>query len=247
MGEVRQRSLEPNAVEITQGWAGWEEPRCPRSTQAWPGEQWPWAGASGISSHRQEMASGTCSRPDPRDTGDGVGKVRWGPQPGPAPTKLGEEIAFGHLGRVVLVQKVASIALLAEPTQPVLAHHRLLPDDVPKRAPHAWPCHTPTITAYLYPTAPAIAAPPTLPALGILPPAPAPPSSSARDTPAGVFQDVEEICSTHWVRGAQFPRHCQGLVALEVLKPSPVLEPKGQGKRWTLSSVSILGQNLPTH
>lgn len=165
MGEVGQRSLEPNAVEITQGWAGWEEPRCPRSTQAWPGEQWPWAGASGISSHRQEVASGTCSRPDPRDTGDGVGEVRWGPQLGPAPTKLGEEIALGHLGRIVLVQKVASIALLAEPTQPVLAHHRLLPDDVPKRAPHAWPWHTPTVTACLYPTAPAIAAPPALPAL----------------------------------------------------------------------------------
>lgn len=58
---------------------------------------------------------------------------------------------------------------------------------------------------------------------------------------------MEAICRTHRVRGAQFPRHCQGLVALEVFKPSPVLEPKGQGKRWTLSSVSILGQNLPTH
>ena len=53
-----------------------------------------------------------------------------------------------------------------------------------------------------------------------------PPSSLAWDMPAGAFRHVEEICSTHWVHGAQSPRHCQGLVALEVFKPS--LVQKGQ-------------------
>lgn len=71
-----QRSLKPNAVESAQGWAGWEEQGCPGSTQAWPQEQWPWVGASGVSSHRQEVASGACSRSDPRDMGAGVGEAR---------------------------------------------------------------------------------------------------------------------------------------------------------------------------
>lgn len=53
-----------------------------------PREWWPWVGASNISSHRQEVASGTCSRPDPGDVGAEVGESQQGPQPGPAPTEM---------------------------------------------------------------------------------------------------------------------------------------------------------------
>ncbi|KAL7821923.1 hypothetical protein V8C26DRAFT_391403 [Trichoderma gracile] len=38
-----------------------------------------------------------------------------------------EEVALGHLAQVVLVQKLAVLALLAQPAQPVLAHERVEP------------------------------------------------------------------------------------------------------------------------
>lgn len=38
-----------------------------------------------------------------------------------------EEVALGHLAQVVLVQKLALLALFAQPAQPVLAHQRVEP------------------------------------------------------------------------------------------------------------------------
>lgn len=38
-----------------------------------------------------------------------------------------EEVALGHLAQVVLVQKLALLALLAQAAQPVLAHQRIEP------------------------------------------------------------------------------------------------------------------------
>ena len=37
---------------------------------------------------------------------------------------LSEKVALGHLAHVVLVQKLARLALFAQATQPMLAHHR---------------------------------------------------------------------------------------------------------------------------
>lgn len=48
-------------------------------------------------------------------------------------TELRVEVAFGHLGHVVLVEELALVSLLTQPPQPVLAHHRLLPADVTER------------------------------------------------------------------------------------------------------------------
>lgn len=53
-------------------------------------------------------------------------------------TELGEEVALGHPGEVVLVQEPALVAPLAQASQPVLAHHRLLPVVVPERTQPPW-------------------------------------------------------------------------------------------------------------
>lgn len=70
--------------------------------------------------------------------------------PSPAPTELGVEIALGHPGGVVVVQEVAAVAPLAEPSQPMLAHRGLGPA-VPGVALHAWDS---PVTASLSPLPP---------------------------------------------------------------------------------------------
>lgn len=88
---------------------------------------------SGTSSRSQEVASAACSRPA-RGTREG----RRGPgTASPAPTELGVEIALGHPGGIVVVQEVAAVASLAEPSQPMLAHSGLGPA-VPGVALHTW-------------------------------------------------------------------------------------------------------------
>jgi len=176
------------------------------------------------------VALGGCQQRFFPQTGGGIrlllearpeGHGCWGGRgslPHPKPTELGVEIAVGQLGHVVLVQEVAPVALLAEPAQPVLAHHRLLPADVPEGARHAWPRHAPAVGACFCPAAP-----------------PAPPQHPpAEDMPAGAFMDVK-VCSTHWVQGVQSPACCQALVAPEGFKPSLVQRgwehpPKGLGE-----------------
>ena len=53
-------------------------------------------------------------------------------------TKLRVEVALRHLGHVVLMQELTLVPLLAQPPQPVFAHHCLLATNVAKWA-HA-PC-----------------------------------------------------------------------------------------------------------
>lgn len=53
-------------------------------------------------------------------------------------TKLRVEVALGHLGHVILMQELTLVPLLAQPPQPVFAHHCLLTTNVAKWA-HA-PC-----------------------------------------------------------------------------------------------------------
>lgn len=45
-------------------------------------------------------------------------------------TELGVEVAFRHLGHVVFMEKLALVSLLAQSSEPVLTHHRLLSTDV---------------------------------------------------------------------------------------------------------------------
>lgn len=51
-----------------------------------------------------------------------------------AGVEAGVEVAFRHLGHVVLVQKLALVALFAQTAQPVLAHDRAIAADVSERA-----------------------------------------------------------------------------------------------------------------
>lgn len=48
-------------------------------------------------------------------------------------TKLGVEVALGHLGHVVFMEELALVSLLTQSSEPVLTHHRLLSTDVTKR------------------------------------------------------------------------------------------------------------------
>lgn len=68
-----------------------------------------------------------------------------GRSPGGALTELGVEVARGHPGGVVLVQEPALVALLAQPPQPVLAHHHLPPVAVPERAEPPWRHQSPEL------------------------------------------------------------------------------------------------------
>lgn len=45
-------------------------------------------------------------------------------------TKLGVEVAFRHLGHVVLMKELALVSFLTQSSEPVLTHHSLLSTDV---------------------------------------------------------------------------------------------------------------------